>query len=136
MAELGEANEPVSIRHRHNAIGAALRERFLDVERERLRLSYACGLDDDDVGIDFLDDLIHRGFELTEQRAANAAAPELCDPHVFPLDDSRVDRDLAEFVHHDRHFRRARRENVAEQRGLSASEWAGDESDGSARLHR
>ena len=112
-----------------------MRQCLLNVEHERFGLGETGGLDDDDVGLDALDDFIHRRFKLAEQRAANAAAAKLGDPHVFALDHFRVDCDLAKFIHHDSDFRRARREDMPEQRGLAASEWAGDESDGSARLH-
>ena len=60
---------------------------------------------------------------------------QLGDAHLSSLNHFRVDCDLAEFVHHDRDLRRARCEDMAEQRSFAAAERASDQSDGSARLH-
>src|SRR5437870_9816885 len=127
MPELRETNKHVSVDYRNDAVEPALRQRLLDVEHERFRLSETGGLDDDHLGSDFLDDLVDRCFKLAEQRAANAAAAQLGDAHILSFDDFCVDVDLAELVHHNRDLRRSRRENVATQRRLAAAERAGNE---------
>src|SRR6266705_3147190 len=106
MAELREADEHVGVNYRDHAIEAALRQRLLDIEHERFGFGESCGLDDDYVGLDVLDNFAHGCFELAQQRAAHATATELGDAYVFALDHLRIDRDLAEFVHHNRDLRR------------------------------
>ena len=113
VTKLGKANEHVGVDYRNHTVETALRQRFLNIEHERFGFGEPCGLDDDSVGLDALDDFAHGCFELAQQRAANATATELGDSHIFSFDHFGVDRHLAEFVHYNRDFRRARRENVA-----------------------
>src|SRR5437867_9006589 len=133
MPELRETNKHVSVDYRNDAVEPALRQRLLDVEHERFRLSETGGLDDDHLGSDFLDDLVDRCFKLAEQRAANTSAAQLGDPHVLAFNHFRVDGDLPEFIHHDGDLRRSRPQNVTEQRGLAAAERTGHERDGGAK---
>src|SRR5437660_12375291 len=94
----------------------ALRQRLLDIEHERFWFGEAGRLDDDDVGPHARDDLVNRRLEFPQQRAANATATKLGDAYIFSFDHFRVDRDLAEFVHHYRDLRRALRKNVTKYR--------------------
>jgi len=61
---------------------------------------------------------VHRRFEFPEQRATNASAAE-SEIRTFCLIDFRIDRDLAEFIHHELRFSRVRGENMTEQGRLT-----------------
>ena len=110
-----------------------MRQRLLDVEHERFGFGQAGGLDHDNFGRKLLHDLGYCGLEFTEQRAANAAAAQLRNTHVFAFNHFRVDGDLAEFIHHDCDLRRARGKDVPQQCRLAAAEGTSDESDGCAK---
>ena len=105
-----------------------MRQRFLNVEHERLGFGEPRRLDHNSLGRNFLDDLVHRRFEFAKQRATNAAAAQFRDPHVFAFNHFCIDSDLAEFIHHNSDLRRIGSENVSEQRRLPAAERAGDKS--------
>ena len=126
MTELGETNEHVRVDYRDDAVKPALRQRLLYVEHERFGFGQPRRFDNNPVGSDFLDDFVDRSLKFAEQRTANTAAAELSDPHVFAFEDFRVDRNLAEFVHHNGDLRRMDGEDVAKQRGFPAAERAGD----------
>ena len=91
-----------------------MRQRFLNVEHERFGFGKPGRFDDDDLGGNFIDDLVDCRFEFAKQRATNTTATELSDPHVFAFNHFRIDRDLAELVHHDRDFPGFRRQNMTE----------------------
>lgn len=86
-------------------------------------------------GPHFLQDLVHRGLEFAQQRAADTTAAQLGDPHVFAFDHLGVDGDLAEFVHHDGDLRRFGGQNMPQQRGLTAAQRTRDQRNRSARWH-
>jgi hypothetical protein len=97
----------------------------LNVEHKRFRFGEAGRLNNDNFRRNFLDNLGNCCLEFTKQRAANAAAAELCDPHVFAFDHFGIDCHLAKFIHHDGNPGRACGQDVAEQRRFAAAEWAG-----------
>src|SRR4029453_1179149 len=66
---------------------------------------------------------------------SKSGASQLREKPLFFLNHFGVDRDLPEFVHHDRDLGRTRREDMPEQCGLAAAERASDEGDGSAWRH-
>ena len=72
------------------------------------------------------DDFVDRRFEFAEQRAANAAAAELGDSHVFAFNDFRINRNLPELIHYDCDFLELRCENMTEQGRLPAAERTGN----------
>src|SRR5262249_20596871 len=127
--KLGETHEHVGVHDRNHAVQPALRQRFLDVEHERLGLGETSRFDHNPLGRDLLDNLVYRSLEFGEQRATNAAAAELRDAHVLAFNHFRINCDLAELIHHNRDSFDLASENMTEQGRLTGAEWADDKSD-------
>src|SRR6476646_489684 len=66
MAQLGETNEHIGVDDRNDPVDPAPRQRLLNVEHERFRLGETCGLDNDYLGSDFLDDFVYSCREFAE----------------------------------------------------------------------